>query len=111
MLPSVGISFSIRGLALACHEVATMGKRNKDVPQQAEQQHSARELRQELRAMGYRLTGKETYEDLLERGSDMVAIRIKPNGIHAGIADPGGLLWLWLTVATILVIILVFLYF
>lgn len=66
MLPSVGISFSIRGLALACHEVATMGKRDKDVPQQAEQQHSARELRQELRAMGYRLTGKETYEDLLE---------------------------------------------
>ena len=29
-------------------------------------QHSARELRQELRAMGYRLTGNESYEDLLK---------------------------------------------
>ena len=30
-----------------------------------ENQHSVRELRQELRAMGYRLTGNEAYEDLL----------------------------------------------
>lgn len=32
---------------------------------EAESQHSVRELRQELRAMGYRLTGDEAYEDLL----------------------------------------------
>jgi hypothetical protein len=32
----------------------------------AETQHSVRELRQELRAMGYRLTGDEAYEDLLQ---------------------------------------------
>ena len=32
---------------------------------EAESQHSIRELRQELRAMGYRLTGSEGYEDLL----------------------------------------------
>jgi hypothetical protein len=30
-----------------------------------ERQHSERELRQELRAMGYRLTGREAHADLL----------------------------------------------
>lgn len=32
---------------------------------ESDSQHSIRELRQELRAMGYRLTGSEAYEDLL----------------------------------------------
>ncbi|MGD9330380.1 MAG: hypothetical protein PVJ53_03655 [Desulfobacterales bacterium] len=32
----------------------------------AEKQHSARELRQELRSLGYRLTGHETYDDLIK---------------------------------------------
>jgi hypothetical protein len=41
-----------------------MGKKDKSVPP-AEGQHSVRELRQELRALGYRLTGNEAYEDLL----------------------------------------------
>ena len=41
-----------------------MKKSPQDHPE-IESQHSARELRQELRAMGYRLTGSETYEDLL----------------------------------------------
>lgn len=31
-----------------------------------DRQHSVHELRQELRAMGYRLTGKETHEDLVQ---------------------------------------------
>lgn len=31
-----------------------------------EGQHSARELRQELRAMGYRLSGSEAYDDLIK---------------------------------------------
>ena len=31
-----------------------------------ESPHSARELRQELRAMGYRLTGSETHDDLIK---------------------------------------------
>jgi hypothetical protein len=44
--------------------IAIMGKRDKQVSQQNERPHSVRELRQELRAMGYRLTGKETYDDL-----------------------------------------------
>lgn len=42
-----------------------MKKGAKDHPTD-ETRHSARELRQELRAMGYRLTGSESYEDLLE---------------------------------------------
>ena len=33
---------------------------------EVDNQHSVRELRQELRAMGYRLTGGEAYEDLLK---------------------------------------------
>ena len=31
-----------------------------------EGQHNTRELRQELRAMGYRLSGNESYEDLVK---------------------------------------------
>jgi hypothetical protein len=45
-------------------EVVVMKKPPKD-HSQIENQHSVRELRQELRAMGYRLTGNEAYEDLL----------------------------------------------
>jgi hypothetical protein len=41
-----------------------MKKSLQDHPE-IESQHSVRELRQELRAMGYRLTGNESYEDLL----------------------------------------------
>jgi hypothetical protein len=32
----------------------------------ADAQHSTREMRQELRAMGYRLSGKESYDDLVK---------------------------------------------
>lgn len=32
----------------------------------ADRPHNAHELRQELRAMGYRLSGSEAYEDLLK---------------------------------------------
>jgi hypothetical protein len=42
-----------------------MKKHVKDNPS-ADAQHNARELRQELRAMGYRLTGNEAYDDLLK---------------------------------------------
>ena len=45
-------------------EVVTMKKKNKDRPV-ADSQHSVNELRQELRAMGYRLTGSEAHDDLL----------------------------------------------
>ena len=41
-----------------------MKKPPQDHPE-IESPHSVRELRQELRAMGYRLTGNETHEDLL----------------------------------------------
>lgn len=47
-------------------------------------------------------------EDLLEKGSEMVIIRIMPNGIFSGAADPGGKLWLWLTIAAIIVLLLIF---
>ena len=46
-----------------------------------------------------------SYEDLREKGKDMIVIRIAPNGIFAGTADPGGKLWLWLTVATVALIV------
>ena len=39
-------------------------KKSPQDPPEIESQHTVRELRQELRAMGYRLTGNETYEDL-----------------------------------------------
>lgn len=42
-----------------------MKKPPKDQPD-ADSPHSAQELRQELRAMGYRLSGSEAYEDLLK---------------------------------------------
>ena len=42
--------------------------------------------------------------DLLDKGGEMVVLRITPNGVFAGAADPGGKLWLWLTLATILVV-------
>lgn len=41
-----------------------MGKKVKDRSAD-ERQHSEHELRQELRAMGYRLTGHEAHADLL----------------------------------------------
>ncbi len=44
-------------------------------------------------------------EDLRAKGSDMIVLRITPNGVLAGAADPGGKLWLWLTLLTILVIL------
>jgi len=47
-------------------------------------------------------------EDLLEKGGFMVAIRITPTGIHAGAVDPGGKLWLWLTIATVIALIIIF---
>lgn len=42
-----------------------MKKPPKDHPT-ADSPHSVHELRQELRAMGYRLTGNEAYEDLVK---------------------------------------------
>ena len=42
-----------------------MKKQTKDRPI-TDSQHSVRELRQELRAMGYRLTGSEAYDDLVK---------------------------------------------
>jgi deazaflavin-dependent oxidoreductase (nitroreductase family) len=47
-------------------------------------------------------------EDLREKGKDMVVIRITPNGIFAGTADPGGRFWVWLTMATIIALIIIF---
>lgn len=46
-------------------EVVDMKKQTKDHPI-ADSQHSVRELRQELRAMGYRLTGSEAHDDLVK---------------------------------------------
>jgi deazaflavin-dependent oxidoreductase (nitroreductase family) len=48
-------------------------------------------------------------EDLREKGKDMVVLRITPNGVFAGAADPGGKLWLWLTIALIVVLLIAFL--
>ena len=45
-------------------------------------------------------------EDLREKGEEMVVIRITPDGIRSGAADPGGKLWIWLTVITIALIII-----
>ena len=45
-------------------------------------------------------------EDLREKGEEMVVIRITPNGIRSGAADPGGKLWLWLTAVTIALIVI-----
>ena len=47
-------------------------------------------------------------EDLREKGSEMVIIRITPNGILSGTADPGGWLWFWLTIMTIIALLLIF---
>ncbi|MBT7189187.1 MAG: nitroreductase family deazaflavin-dependent oxidoreductase [Anaerolineae bacterium] len=47
-----------------------------------------------------------TDEELREKGKDMVVIRISPEGIYGGAADPGGKLWLWLTIAVIALIII-----
>ena len=44
-------------------------------------------------------------EGLLEKGEEMVVIRIEPNGIFASAVDPGGKLWLWLTIAFIVVLV------
>jgi deazaflavin-dependent oxidoreductase (nitroreductase family) len=49
-------------------------------------------------------------EDLRTKGSEMIVIRITPNGVLPGKADPGGKLWLWLTLGLILVIVLVFVF-
>jgi deazaflavin-dependent oxidoreductase (nitroreductase family) len=43
-------------------------------------------------------------DDLRTKGSEMIVLRITPNGIFAGAADPGGKLWLWLTLAAILIV-------
>ena len=40
-------------------------------------------------------------EDLRQKGSEMIVIRITPNGVLPGIADPSGKLWLWLTLLVI----------
>ena len=47
-------------------------------------------------------------EDLIEKGKEMVVIRITPNGVFAGSADPGGWLWVWLTVGTVIALLLIF---
>ena len=43
-------------------------------------------------------------DDLREKGGEMIVLRITPDGVYPGAADPGGKLWLWLTLATVLVI-------
>ena len=48
-------------------------------------------------------------EDLREKGAEMVVIRITPNGIRSGAADPGGKLWVWLTIVTVIALLLIFL--
>jgi len=47
-------------------------------------------------------------EDLRSKGADLVVIRISPNGLHRGAADPGGKLWLWLTVVAVALILYFF---
>ena len=49
-------------------------------------------------------------EDLREKGSEMIIIRITPNGIFSGAADPGGRLWFWLTIVTIIAIALLLIF-
>lgn len=44
-------------------------------------------------------------EDLRSKGREMVVIRITPNGLRSGTADPGGRLWLWLTIGAVALII------
>ncbi len=44
-------------------------------------------------------------EALFEKGEEMIVIRITPNGIHSGATDPGGWLWVWMTIATIILIV------
>ncbi len=74
-----------------------------------------RAARQILKNSGFAgfLAGYNTWtisdEDLRERGKDMIVICIKPNGLHAGAADPGGKLWLWLTIALVVVLVILFL--
>ena len=47
-------------------------------------------------------------QDLREKSSEMVVIRITPNRIYSGAVDPGGWLWVWLMVATIIGLIIIF---
>ena len=49
-------------------------------------------------------------EELREKGKEMVVIRIEPKGIFAGAAVPGGKLWLWLTIAAIALIVILFVF-
>ena len=44
-------------------------------------------------------------EDLRSKGREMVVIRITPHGLRSGTADPGGRLWLWLTVGAVVLIL------
>ncbi|NOY98390.1 MAG: nitroreductase family deazaflavin-dependent oxidoreductase [Chloroflexi bacterium] len=43
-------------------------------------------------------------EELRARGDEMIVVRITPNGVRSGAADPGGWLWLWIWAATIALI-------
>jgi deazaflavin-dependent oxidoreductase (nitroreductase family) len=47
-------------------------------------------------------------EDLREKGKEMIVIGITPNGIYSGAVDPGGWLWVWLIVATIVALVIIF---
>ena len=68
-------------------------------------------MRQILKNSGFAgfLAGYNTWtitdEELREKGKDMIVIRIEPNGIFSGAADPGGKLWLWLTIAAVALIV------
>ena len=44
-------------------------------------------------------------DDLRSKGDEMVVIRITANGLRSGTADPGGRLWLWLTVVIVALIL------
>lgn len=45
-------------------------------------------------------------EKLREKGAEMIVFRITPTGVYGGMADPGGWLWFWLTVAAALIVAL-----
>jgi len=92
---------------------ATLSGQAATVTDQAEWLRAARQILKNGGFAGF-LAGFNAWtisdEDLLEKGSEMIVIRITPNGVISGAADPGGKLWLWLTLLTILIILGIFLY-
>jgi hypothetical protein len=48
-------------------------------------------------------------EELLEKTSGMILIRIHPNGLGNGAFDPGGLAWIWTPLSILVFILIMFL--